>query len=324
MLAATVYNQKGGQGKTTLTRDLAAGYARLGLDVLAIDLDQQNASLSNYLDVDDEKWSTDADSIARHLIDREKGPFNDLIRESGEGFDIIPSHKSLGNLKDWLRKEGDIREDMDNEDWDPIMQLHRVLVKADIPDKYDVILVDPNAKADEPFYLGLYATRSVIIPATATRSGYESISGVTDACQNFAAEYDISIGRSAVVPTMVDRRKSDSKHWARQIIDEYSDDVYVYFKDLGVFENAETERVSLFRYFDEIGRVRDYQSQILPKYRTLIAGINLAHEQDSMIDRWETPEMWTGDEFLTDTGVPMPKLTTDKPNVAIADLKEVN
>ena len=46
-----VLSQKGGTGKTTLTRTLSDVFARLGLDVLAVDADPQG-NLSDYFDTD--------------------------------------------------------------------------------------------------------------------------------------------------------------------------------------------------------------------------------------------------------------------------------
>ena len=49
--AIAVLSQKGGTGKTTMVRSLADVFARLGLDVLAVDADPQG-NLSDYFDAD--------------------------------------------------------------------------------------------------------------------------------------------------------------------------------------------------------------------------------------------------------------------------------
>jgi chromosome partitioning protein len=50
-LTITVLSQKGGTGKTTLTRSLADIFRRIGLDTLAVDADPQG-NLSDYFDTD--------------------------------------------------------------------------------------------------------------------------------------------------------------------------------------------------------------------------------------------------------------------------------
>jgi chromosome partitioning protein len=57
-----ILSQKGGTGKTTMTRTLADVFGRLGLDVLAIDADPQG-NLSDYFDTDADAWPTLADVL---------------------------------------------------------------------------------------------------------------------------------------------------------------------------------------------------------------------------------------------------------------------
>ena len=52
-----VLSQKGGTGKTTMTRSLADVFERLGLDVLAVDADPQG-NLSDYFDTDPDAQPT--------------------------------------------------------------------------------------------------------------------------------------------------------------------------------------------------------------------------------------------------------------------------
>src|SRR5436189_1969665 len=57
-----VLSQKGGTGKTTTVRTLTDVFRRLGLEVLAVDLDPQG-NLSDYLDVDPEAAPTIGDVL---------------------------------------------------------------------------------------------------------------------------------------------------------------------------------------------------------------------------------------------------------------------
>jgi len=83
MLAYTIYSEAGGVGKTTLAASLATAHADHGRDVLAIDLDPQQGSLTYLLGVDAPRGDGDADNIGRHLIDRPLGEFDDLVHETG-------------------------------------------------------------------------------------------------------------------------------------------------------------------------------------------------------------------------------------------------
>ena len=59
----TVLSQKGGTGKTTTVRTLTDVFRRIGLNVLAVDLDPQG-NLSDYLDVDPEATPTIAEVLS--------------------------------------------------------------------------------------------------------------------------------------------------------------------------------------------------------------------------------------------------------------------
>ena len=59
----TVLSQKGGTGKTTMVRTLADVLRRVGLDVLAVDLDPQG-NLSDYFDVDPDAAPTIGEVLA--------------------------------------------------------------------------------------------------------------------------------------------------------------------------------------------------------------------------------------------------------------------
>ena len=62
MATIAVLSQKGGTGKTTAVRTLTDILRRIGLRVLAVDLDPQ-ANLSDYLDVDPEATPTIGDVL---------------------------------------------------------------------------------------------------------------------------------------------------------------------------------------------------------------------------------------------------------------------
>src|SRR5436189_5969910 len=62
-ITITVLSQKGGTGKTTTVRTLTDIYRRIGLNVLAVDLDPQG-NLSDYFDVPADADPTIADVLA--------------------------------------------------------------------------------------------------------------------------------------------------------------------------------------------------------------------------------------------------------------------
>ena len=305
MQAYTVYNQSGGQGKTTIARDLAAAHAEVGQRVLLIDMDAQNGSLSNYLGVDDNKRNPEADDLTFHLVEQGQGEFSDLIRTAEPNVDVLPSHKRLNRVDEFLDSHENYIGQTKPDDWEypQYERLLNVLRENDVPSEYDVVIIDPNAKADTVYYMALYATRNVVIPAVPTRSGFESIDGVADSAQGFAENQDINIGRTAVIPTMVDTRKGDHKDYAQKLRDEY--DAPVYFKSLSAFESAEEQYVSIFQLFNKHrSRIRKSEQNILPKYRTLVATICATFGNPLPQEAWDGEELFTGDNFWGEVKMP--------------------
>lgn len=202
MLAYTAYSEAGGVGKTTTTAALADEHTRDGRNVLAIDLDPQYGSLTHLLGVDAPRTDGGADNLARHMIGRPKGEFEDLIHETRFGFDLIPNHNMLERLGDLLSRAEGMAEDLD-EEFDPNDQLRRVLREANIMDRYDTLLIDPPATAGPHLYNAVNATRSLVIPVEPTGKGVQSIDGLEAIVDGIENSLGVTVGVLAVVPNGV-------------------------------------------------------------------------------------------------------------------------
>ncbi len=297
MLTLTVYNQSGGQAKSTITRDLAAALGEVGANVLIVDFDAQNSSVSNYLGVDDDKKNPEADTLTRHLIDQGIGPFKDIIRSYNEQIDVLPSHKQFTDVSDRLDNHAEYMKGVKPEGWEyPRYERFLHLIKEhNLQDEYDVMLVDPSAKADEAFYLALYATRNVLVPVEPTRGGVESIDGVKDSMQNFAEYMDISVSAVGVVPTEVEAGKGQHKKHVQTMNETYTCPIYT--KDLGAFEKAEDSYQTIFDFFDD-RRVRKAEKDIMPKFRTLAAHIYSQAGKELPNGGWDEDQLWLGNDFF--------------------------
>ena len=113
----TVLSQKGGTGKTTTVRTLTDVFRRVGLNVLAVDLDPQG-NLSDYLDVDPEATPTITEVLAGTA----------KIKDADHG-GIIPANLSLAEAE--LMLGGKMGREL-------------TLKKAlrDVKGSYDMILID--------------------------------------------------------------------------------------------------------------------------------------------------------------------------------------
>jgi chromosome partitioning protein len=268
MLTYTTYSEAGGVGKTTLASNLADAHAQHGRDVLAIDLDPQQGSLTYLLGLDAPRDDSNADNIARHLIDRPDGPFVDLIQESSFGFDVVPSHNMLENLNNLLTRAEGFAADL-GEEFEPNDRLRQVLSEAGIPDKYDTIVVDPPATAGPHLYNAVAATRSLVIPVEPTGKGMQSIEGLEDVVMNLEEQLGFDVGVLAVVPNGVGQTSDRERYLER--ISDLGYDAPVALRDRSsLFEGCWAQRCTAFHYIgNHRSQRRDYEVETLEKIRDL-------------------------------------------------------
>lgn len=199
MLTYTPVSEAGGVGKTTTAATLAVSHARAGHDVLAIDMDTQNGSLTYLFGPNYNRGDPQNDNLVRHLVGRPKGDFQEIIYEVEHGVDLIPSHNMLEDIHEFLLNEKNQAEKL-GESYSMYYQLHRVLQEANVRENYDVIIVDSAGKAGPILYNALVAVRNVVIPFEATAKGQESIEGLDDLVDGLEESIEVDVGVLAVVP----------------------------------------------------------------------------------------------------------------------------
>lgn len=267
MLAYTTYSEAGGVGKSTLAANLAVADTRAGRDVLVIDLDPQEASLSYLLDVDDDRSDSTADSLVRHLVERPRDDFDDLI-ETSEGVDVIPAHNSLAMLAKHLQRREEEANDF-GENWNRNVQLLRVLRENDVQDRYDTLIIDPPATADVKLYNAIHATRSLVVPFEPSGKGFKSVDGLEDLVPGLEESLNINVGVLAIVPNNFSGTNDQ-----QDMLDEIKSKGYnvpVVLNERGsLFEGCWRQQCSAFTYIEaHRDREREYELATLDKLEEL-------------------------------------------------------
>lgn len=282
MLTYTPVSEAGGVGKTTTAATLAVTHARAGYDVLAIDMDTQNGSLTYFFDPDFDRGDPEVDNLVRHMVGRPKGDFTGLTHAVEEGVDLIPSHNMLEDVHEFLLNEKKQAEKL-GESYSMYHQLHRVLQEADVRDKYDVVIVDSAGKAGPVLYNALVAVRNVVIPFEATAKGRESIQGLDDLVEGLEENIGVDVGVLAVVPLGYKDTRDQ-----REVLGNLQGrgfPVPVVIGERGsLMEGCWKEHCSPYRYIEEHrGRERDYELETLDKFEELARHL----EREAGLDKHE-------------------------------------
>ncbi|MFS8541779.1 MAG: AAA family ATPase, partial [Tissierellales bacterium] len=154
----SIFNQKGGVGKTTSVVNLAAALGRLNKKVLVVDIDPQGNATSG-LGVDKNSLQK---SIYNVMIDNADIK-NIIYNTTAENVFIVPSNVELAGA------EIELIEKEDRE---------LVLKKAlkDVKNSYDIIFIDCPPSLGLLSINGLTASDSVIIPIQCEYYALEGVS----------------------------------------------------------------------------------------------------------------------------------------------------
>src|ERR671920_886330 len=181
-----VLSLKGGTGKTTTVRTLADVFGRLGLDVLAIDLDPQG-NLSDYFDVPPDASPTVADVLAGKAKARE-----------AEHDGVMPAAPALAEVERSLSGK---------------MGRELVLRKAlkDARKSHDVILIDCPPALGLLTVNGLVAADWALISSEAQYFALQGVQGALEVIEQAKEFYNPDLEWLGVVMNIADMRTVHSR-----------------------------------------------------------------------------------------------------------------
>jgi cellulose biosynthesis protein BcsQ len=216
MITAVVYSESGGTYKTTMTANIAVALERMGLNTLVIDLDPQEGNLTSLFDVGEHRHEPEADNLVKHILEMPDGDFQDLIETTTEGVDIVPSHDMLSDFTSNLEQKISYETGMQNmsrEEYPRFELLYNLLWdKQKLNERYDAILVDPNARAEDLLYNAIFALRTLIAPVKPAGKGNLSLEGLDELVGNMRDQLGIEIGLSCVVPSGVGQTNAHQQY----------------------------------------------------------------------------------------------------------------
>ncbi len=214
----TIYNQKGGVGKTTTNINLAACLARLGKKILVVDNDPQGNSGSGL----GLELSENNKTIYDYLLSGNSSSI-EVYKSKYSNLDIIPADINLTGAEIELPLLEDGRERLK-------------LILSEIKYDYDYVFIDCPPSLGILTINALVAADSILIPIQCEYYALEGVSNLINTYNLIKNKLNHNLKIEGVVLTMYDRRNNLSQ----QVVEE----VKSYFKKM-VFSNKIPRNVKL-------------------------------------------------------------------------------
>ncbi|MBD2296689.1 AAA family ATPase [Anabaena sphaerica FACHB-251] len=193
----TVFNNKGGVGKTTTTINLAAALNKLGKRVLLIDIDAQ-ANLTMGLGIDPlEDVEQQGKKDITHLLIEPKTKLEDTIIKTFWGdvqLDLVPSHIRLSGMEPTLHQTVDS---------------DRLLAKKLKKHDYDYVLIDPPPSFGKVNSISLMASSAILIPTQLSAYAIRALEYVLDRTNKVEQLKDEPLPILGIAVSMYDQKSSN-------------------------------------------------------------------------------------------------------------------
>ena len=224
-----VLSLKGGTGKTTTVRTLADVLRRVGLDVLAVDLDPQG-NLSDYFDVPPDASPTVADVLS-----------GAAKVKAAEHDGIVPASPNLAEVERSLSGR---------------MGRELVLKKAlkDARKQHDVILIDCPPALGLLTINGLVAADWALISSEAQYFALQGVNGALEVIEQAREYYNADLEFLGVLMNIADMRTRHSQEAYEQLKQAFGEKVFetVIRASIAYAESAE-KALSILDYRPDLG-----------------------------------------------------------------------
>lgn len=205
----SIFNQKGGVGKTTTAINLSAGLGKLGKRILLVDIDPQGNSTSG-LGID--KDSTE--HIIYDVLAKNVNIINSIKDTTAENVKIIPSNNELAGLEIELAREGN---------WEKVLKDKLESIRND----FDFIFIDCPPSLGILSVIGLVASDSVIIPIQCEYYALEGVGQLFETIKLVKKGLNPSLEVEGVVLSMFDGRTNLSIQVVEEVKSFFKNKVYV-------------------------------------------------------------------------------------------------
>lgn len=210
MKTISIFNQKGGVGKTTSVVNLSVALSKLDKKVLVIDFDPQ-ANTTTGLGINKNEQEK---SVYKMFYD-EDGNYKDYIFKSEEGPYIIPSENSLSGLE----------VELVSLDEGERLQILNEIIK-EIRDDFDLILIDCPPSLGLLSLNALVASDSIIIPIQTEYYALEGVSELLNTYQKIKNSIKEDLEIEGILLSMFDKDTDLSYEVVEEVKEFFKEKVF--------------------------------------------------------------------------------------------------
>jgi chromosome partitioning protein len=200
----SIFNQKGGVGKTTTTISLGAALAELGRRVLLVDFDPQGG-LSLGLGVNAHRLPLE-NTVYYALLAPDANIDEIVLKSSVANLDFLPANKDLVGIE--MKLSSDISG-------------HLYLKKALAPlrNEYDVILIDCQPTMGRLAINALVASDEIIVPMQCENFAMHGFIELAENIGKVREVYNPNLNLIGIVATMFDKKTLHNREVISRIIE---------------------------------------------------------------------------------------------------------
>lgn len=202
----SVFNQKGGVGKTTVTINLAAGLARRKKRVLVVDVDPQ-CNTTTGMGI----HPVEGKSIYEWL--RGESTYEEVVVSPVWRMDLIPGSQDMAafdlEMASTEGREYRLKEELDK-----------------VCENYDYIVIDCPPALGLLSVNALVASHSVLIPIQCEYYALEGLSALMDTVQRIRGGMNPELDVEGVLLNMVDKRNNLTKDVISEVTKYFGEKVY--------------------------------------------------------------------------------------------------
>ncbi len=249
MKIISVYNNKGGVGKTTISINLAACLDARRYSVLVVDMDEQANTSKVFTTYMDKETLAERNTLEDAIMGN--ADVNDCIyqvpvkkkRQIGNKKEIVTSRISVlpnsRHLKDVLRNYA--------YDSDDIKILHQMLNKVN--KEYDMAIIDCTPQMNAETELALYASDYVIVPVWADIFSLDGWEGVYNNVKEMQEKGNESLKIIGVVMNSFNGNTSQENELAMKFMEVFGDLLFeTVIRNSTIVRQANTVGIPLVYY----------------------------------------------------------------------------